>query len=1074
MRMTYAVAASLLALTLGASRVDAAQPSTPVRIGSNTPYDSIFAGMKYRLVGPFRGGRASGVSGVAQQPNVYYFGSASGGLWKTTDSGADWKPLWDHFPQASPAVGAVAVAPSDPSIVYVGTGEPNVRGNVVTGNGLYKSTDAGKTWKFIGLRDSEAIGRLAVNPTDPATVLVAALGHPFGANGERGIYRTRDGGKTWQRVLYVDDRTGGIDVQYDPGNPRIVYAAMWQVIRKPWIFESGGPGSGLYRSTDGGSTWQRLTGHGLPGGIWGRIGVAPTSNPRRVYALIEARDGGLYRTDDGGASWKLINSSDLYRQRAWYYTTVFADPKDPNRVYIMNTGAYKSLDGGKTFKKMPTFHGDNHSLWINPRNTSLMVNSNDGGADVSVDGGRTWTSEMNQPTAQFYHIAVDDQVPYHLYGAQQDNTTVDIASGDVRGPISEQDWHSVGGGESGYVVPQPGNSDIVIANGYGGNVDRYDNGTGEIDSINPWARQVMGWAPKDLLHRSQWTEPLAFSPHDPNVLYNADEVLFESTDLGQSWRIISPDLTRNDKSKQVSSGGPITKDNTDIETYDTIFSVVESPVRKGLIWAGTDDGLIQLTLDGGAHWRNVTPKDMPPWGTVDMVEADPHRAGSAYIAIDCHRLDDFRPHAFRTDDFGKTWVSITSGIPEGSYVHAIRVDPARAGLLYAATETGMFVSFDDGARWQPLQLNLPRVPVHDLVVHDGDLAIATHGRAFWVLDDLSPLRQWSPGIRAQALHLFKPRTTRRILYSGWGDMTGRFNGTNPPAGVVVDYYLARGAARGADGKADKDGKHGKDGAAPRVRIQFLDAQGHVIRTFPDPYQPKKGDAGGFHGPKPATLTAYAGLNRFVWDMRYAGAPAIPKTAMWAASLQGPVALPGPYEVRVTVDGRSETQPFEITPDPRLRVTQAQLARQFDLDLAIRGELRQVQGAILEIRALHARLASLRHALAAGEVADGRRLLRAADSLERETTAVEKKMIQRKSVASEDPLNFPIRLNNMLASLNALVERGSSAPTQPQTTEFQQLKAMADQDLTAWEQIKSGDLAALNASLARSGQSTISL
>jgi len=1071
MRMTYAFAASLLALTLGASRVDAAQPSTPVSIGSNTPYDSIFAGMKYRLVGPFRGGRASGVSGVAQQPNVYYFGSASGGLWKTTDSGATWKPLWDHFPQASPAVGAVAVAPSDPNIVYAGTGEPNVRGNVVTGNGLYKSTDAGKTWKFIGLRDSEAIGRLAVNPTDPATVLVAALGHPFGANSERGIYRTRDGGRTWQRVLYVDDKTGGIDVQYDPANPRIVYAAMWQVIRKPWIFESGGPGSGLYRSTDGGTTWRRLSGHGLPGGIWGRIGVAPTSNPQRVYALIEARDGGLYRTDDGGASWKLINSSDLYRQRAWYYTTVFADPKDPNRVYIMNTGAYKSSDGGKTFKKMPTFHGDNHSLWINPRDTNLMVNSNDGGADVSVDGGRSWTSEMNQPTAQFYHIAVDDQVPYHLYGAQQDNTTVDIASADVRGPISEQDWHSVGGGESGYVVPQPGNPDIVIANGYGGNVDRYDNRTGEIDPINPWARQVMGWAPKDLLHRSQWTEPLAFSPHDPNVLYNADEVLFESTDLGQSWRIISPDLTRNDRSKQLSSGGPITKDNTDIETYDTIFSVVESPVRKGLIWAGTDDGLIQLTLDGGAHWRNVTPKDMPAWGTVDMVEADPHRAGSAYIAVDCHRLDDFRPHAFRTEDFGRTWVPITNGIPDGSYVHAIRVDPARAGLLYAATETGMFVSFDDGAHWQPLQLNLPRVPVHDLVVHDGDLAIATHGRAFWVLDDLSPLRQWSPAIREQPLHLFKPRTTRRILYAGWGDMTGPFNGTNPPAGVVVDYYLARGTARGADGKSAKSGQ---DGAAQRVKIEFLDAQGQVIRTFPDPYQPKKGDAGGFHGPKPATLTAEAGLNRFVWDMRYAGAPTIPKTAMWAASLQGPVALPGRYEVRVTVDGRSQTQPFEITPDPRLRVTQAQLARQFDLDLAIRGELRQVQGAILQIRALHARLAALRHDLAAGKVADGRRLLRAADSLERETTAVEKKLIQRKSVASEDPLNFPIRLNNMLASLNALVERGSSAPTQPETTEFQQLKTMADQDLTAWERIKRGDLAALNASLARSGQSTISL
>ncbi|MDE2448686.1 MAG: glycosyl hydrolase [Gammaproteobacteria bacterium] len=1075
MRMTNALAGSLLAaVVLGVPHVNAAQPSTTVQLGPDAPYDSVFAGMKYRLIGPFRGGRADGVSGVAQQPNVYYFGSASGGLWKTTDAGTTWKPLWDHFPEASPSVGAVEVAPSDPNVVYVGTGEANIRGNVVTGNGIYKSTDAGKTWKFIGLRDSEAVGRLAVNPTDPDTVLVAALGHPFGANSERGIYRTRDGGKTWQRVLYVDDKTGGIDVQYDPADPNIVYAGMWQVIRRPWIFASGGPGSGLYRSTDGGTTWHKLTGHGLPAGIWGKVGVAPTPDRQRIYALIEAKAGGLYRTDDGGASWKLINDSDLYRQRAWYYTAVFADPKDANKVYIMNTGAYKSTDGGKTFKKMPTFHGDNHSLWINPTNPDLMVNSNDGGADVSVDGGDSWTSEMNQPTAQFYHIAVDDQIPYHIYGAQQDNTTVETLSADTRGPIGELDWHSVGGGESGYVVPQPGNPNIVIANGYGGNVDRYNTLTGEIDPINPWARQVMGWAPKDLEHRSQWTEPLAFSPHDPNVLYNADEVLFESTDLGQSWRVISPDLTRNDKSKQLSSGGPLTKDNTDIETYDTIFSVVESPVQQGLIWAGTDDGLIRLTTDGGVHWRNVTPKEMPAWGTVDMVEADPHEAGTAYIAVDCHRLDDFRPHAFRTDDFGKTWVSITRGIPDGSYVHAVRVDPARAGLLYAATETGIFVSFDDGARWQPLQLNLPRVPVHDLVVHDGDLAVASHGRSFWVLDDLSPIRQWSDSTRNEDFHLFTPRTTRRMLYSGFGDMTGTSTGANPPAGVVVDYYLASGTAPTSEDKGKGGAADGK--SSKRVKIEFLDAGGQVIRTFPDPYQPKKekGADDDFRGPKPVVLTANAGLNRFVWDMRYAGSPAIPKTAMWAASLQGPVALPGHYQVRVTVDGKSETQPFEITPDPRLHVTQAELQRQFDLGMAIRGELRQVQDALLQIRALHARLASIRDAVAADKIPRGSRILRAANDLERKTTAVEDKMIQRKSVASEDPLNFPIRLNNMIASLNALVERGSSAPTQADMKDFDQLQAMAAEDLRQWDRAKGSDLAALNALLAKSGQPAITL
>ena len=565
---------------------------------------------------------------------------------------------------------------------------------------------------------------------------------------------------------------------------------------------------------------------------------------------------------------------------------------------------------------------------------------------------------------------------------------------------------------------------------------------------------------------------LAFSPHDPNVLYNADEVLFESTDLGQSWRIISPDLTRNDKSKQLSSGGPITKDNTDIETYDTIFSVVESPVQKGLIWVGTDDGLVKLTADGGANWHNVTPKDMPAWGTVDMVEADPHEAGTAYIAVDCHRLDDFRPHAFRTDDFGKTWVSITQGIPDGSYVHAVRADPARPGLLYAATETGIFVSFDDGARWQPLQLNLPRVPVHDLVVHDGDFVVATHGRSFWVLDDLSAIRQWSQSIGNEEFHLFAPRTSRRILYSGFGDMTGKFTGANPPAGVVVDYYLASGTAPSAD---DKGGA--ADHSSKRVKIEILDAAGNVIRTFPDPYQPKKekgGDDDDFRGPKPAVLTANAGLNRFVWDMRYAGSPAIPKTAMWAASLAGPVALPGHYQVRVTVDGKSETQPFEITPDPRLHVTEAELRQQFDLDMAIRGELRQVQDALLQIRALHTRLASLREGVAAKKIANGSRILRAANELERKATAVEDRMIQRKSVASEDPLNFPIRLNNMIASLNALVERGSSAPTQADREDFDQLKAMAAKDLEDWDRARQTDLASFNSLLAKSGEPAIDL
>jgi len=556
-------------------------------------------GMKYRLIGPFRGGRATGVAGVPTDPTTYYAGMASGGLWKTTDSGRTWKPLWDKFPEASPSVGAVVVSPSNPNIVYAGTGEGAPRGNVATGNGVYKSVDAGKTWQFIGLRGTETIGRMAISNTDPNTVFVAAIGPLFREGGERGLYRTRDGGKSWEQVLKVDDKTGAVDVAIDPTDPNTIYAAMWQVHRKPWIMESGGPGSGLYRSRDGGTTWEKLAGNGLPSGILGRIGVAPTSDPKRVYALIEAKDGGLYRTDDGGASWKLINDKGDFRQRAWYYTNVFADPKDPEKVFIMNVNAHKSTDGGKTFKKMPLFHGDAHQLWINPRDTRYIINGNDGGAGISVNGGETWTEEMNQPTAQIYHISVDNEVPYNIYGAQQDNTTIAIASANVRGPISTQNWQSVGGGESGYVVADPKDSNIVIAGSYGGLVTSFDKRTGQTRPIGPWSREVMGWAPKDLKHRAQWTEPLHFSPHDPNVLYYANEVVFKTTNGGASWEIISPDLTRNDKTKQESSGGPLTKDNTSIEVYDTIFSLAESPVEKGLIWAGTDDGLIQMTRDGG-------------------------------------------------------------------------------------------------------------------------------------------------------------------------------------------------------------------------------------------------------------------------------------------------------------------------------------------------------------------------------------------------------------------------------------------------------------------------------------------
>src|SRR5438270_837330 len=712
-------------------------------------------GLTWRLSGPYRGGRVLAVSGVVGDTHTYYFGGVGGGVWKTTDGGLTWHPLTDKVKDMAPSIGAIAVAPSDPNTIYAGTGESCIRGDIINGNGVYKSIDAGKTWTFAGLRDTRAIGRIAVHPKNPDIAYVAALGHPFGPNPERGIYRTTDGGKNWSKVLFKDENSGGIDLSLDPSNPNIIFASLWQARRSPWGMDSGGPGSGLYRSTDGGTTWKHLTGHGLPDGILGRIGVAVAYSGNRVWALVEADKGGLFRSDDGGDTWTLTNSDRQYRQRAFYYTHVFADPRNADGVYVLNTGMYRSNDGGKTFRPIRVPHGDNHGLWIDPNDPNRMIESNDGGANVSTNGGSSWTSQGNQPTAQFYHVVTDNRFPYYLYGSQQDNSSVGIASA-APGGIDRTSWYSVGGGESGYIAPDPRDPEIVYAGSYGGEITRYDHRTEETKNVTPWPINPIGAAAADQKYRFQWTEPIVFSPHDPKALYFAAQVLFKSTDQGMNWQIISPDLTRNDKSKQVASGGPITKDNTGVEVYDTIFSVVESPVQKDLIWDGSDDGLVHMTRNGGGNWDNVTPKAMPEWGTVSMIEASPNDAGTAYVAVERHKMDDFAPYIFKTADFGKSWTAIVNGIPKDVYVHAVRVDPKRKGLLYAGTERGVYASFDDGANWQPLQLNLPMAPVNDLIVKNDDLAVATHGRSFWILDDLSPLRQWKDSLKTVDVHLFAP------------------------------------------------------------------------------------------------------------------------------------------------------------------------------------------------------------------------------------------------------------------------------------------------------------------------------
>jgi len=1047
-----------------------------------------FEGMKYRLVGPFRGGRVLAVAGVPGQPNTYYFGAVAGGMWKTTDGGLNWKPLWDKFQEASPSVGAIAVAPSDPNIIYVGTGEACIRGNIVVGNGVYKSTDAGKTWKYSGLRDTYTIGRMIVHPKDPNTVFVAALGHPFGTNTTRGIFRSRDGGKTWQRVLYVDDKTGGIDIQFDLSNPSILFAGMWQAVRKPWIMESGGPGSGLYRSADGGDTWTKLTGKGLPEGTIGRIGVATTSNPNRIYALIEAEKGGLFRSDDAGEKWQLVNDDRRYRQRAWYYTHVFADPTNPNVVYILNTGTYRSIDAGKTFTPIHSPHGDNHGFWIDPDNPKRLINGNDGGATISTDGGTSWSTILNQPTAQFYHITSDDRFPYWIYGAQQDNSTVAIASASANGGIDRSDYYDVGGGESGYIAPDPKNPEIVYAGSYGGDITRYDHRTSETQLINPWPRNPIGWGMADLKHRFQWTEPIVFSPHDPHTLYYAGEVLFKTTDEGKSWSIISPDLTRNDKSKQQSSGGPITKDNTGVEVYDTIFSVVESPAQKDLIWAGSDDGLIHLTRNGGGNWDDVTPKAMPEWGTVSLIEASPTDAGTAYVAVERHKMDDSAPYIFKTTDFGKTWSTIVNGIPKGVYVHAVRVDPKRKGLLYAGTERGVYVSFDDGANWQPLQLNLPMAPVNDLIVKNNDLAVATHGRSFWILDDLSPLRQWNDSTKGDDVHLFAPADANHTSFpeSFFG---GGNAGQNPPSGTVIYYYLKTEIKKPEEKKEDKKEEKAdtttaasqistsssakpaerQNDSSPseekkeesRIKIEILDSAGKIIRTYPpkNPPQPESDEGFGRH--EPDEIPSEAGINRFSWDLRYEGVPRIPNSPLWGGSTDGPTALPGDYQVRLTVDGKSQTQPFKIVPDPRLQVTAEDLKKQFDLMQSILGKVTQVHDAVRQIRDIRAQMTALNKRLKDEKNSDEKTLADAGTALDKKMKEVEEALIQTKAKSGQDVLNYPIRLNNLLVALGGVVSSADAAPTKQDYDMYDELSKQADEQLTKWNEIVKTDLAAYN-------------
>jgi len=1004
--------------------------------------ENALKGMKWRQIGPFRGGRALAVTGLSGDLETYYFGAVAGGVWKTANGGLTWMPLTDKTGIMS--VGAIAVAPSDPNVIYVGTGESCIRGNISYGDGIYKSLDGGKSWTHVGLEDTQHIAKIVVHPQNPDIVFVAALGHAYGSNEMRGVFRSNDGGKTWQRVLFKDNRTGAIDLVFDPNNPHILFAALWEAQRTPWGMTSGGPGSGLYRSGDDGATWKRLDGHGLPSGVLGRIGVSVSgADGNRVYAIIEAEKGGIYRSEDAGESWKLINPDHRFTQRAWYFHHIFADPKNADTVYVLNTGVSRSIDGGHSFEFIRAPHGDNHGLWIDPKNPKSLIVANDGGASVSHDAGKSWTPQNNQPTAQFYHVSADNAVPYRVYGAQQDNSTVAIVSRSDNFAIDRPDWYDVGGGESGFVVPDPRNPDVVYAGSYDGFISRFDKKNAQEQDISSWPMNPMGAGAADLKHRFQWTAPILISPNDPKVLYHGAEAVFKTTDGGMSWTAISGDLTRNDKTKQQSSGGPLTKDNTSVEYYDTVFALAESPVEKGVIWAGTDDGLVHVTRDDGQHWANVTAKEFGEWSLISIIDASPHTAGAAYAAIDRHKLDDYKPYAFRTADYGKSWTKITTGLPENSYVHAVREDPKRKGLLFAGTGNGIYVSFDDGGHWQPLKLNLPTTPIHDLLVKNDDLIVATHGRAFWILDDIMPLRQMSASTATEDAHLYQPASAIRYRGAGFTLPATVPVGANPPTGVVIDYFLK---------SAPKDG----------ATLEILDTKGKVVRK----YSSKKAAEGAspdeeeFGVSRPGeTLPAEMGLNRFFWDMRGEVPARVPGAVSWGGRPTGALVLPGTYQIRLTVADKTSTASAEISKDPRVAVSAADLEKQYELTVRIWNRVNAGHEAVNQIRSVRGQIDALRKRLNAD--ASAKPVLDASDALKKKMDAVEEKIIQPKSKSGEDPLNYPIQVVDQLMALQGTVESADTAPTAQSFTVYDELNMRLETQLAAWHEIRSKDLAALN-------------
>jgi photosystem II stability/assembly factor-like uncharacterized protein len=1069
-RLPIAVSAILLGTTaaaplqpIAAQRATRATSSTSAEAAPGysaslytdpTATSNVFKALRWRVVGPFRGGRVDAVAGDPTKPLVFYMGAVNGGVWKTENAGMTWRNITDGKSDIS-SVGAITVAPSDPNVIWVGTGESQLREDLTYGTGVYRSTDAGQTWQFLGLGDTQQIGSIRVHPTNPDIAYVAAIGHAFGPNPERGIFRTVDGGKTWKKTLFINDSTGGNDISIDPTNPRIIFASMWKFQRSPWGMEAGGGRSGLWKSTDAGDTWTELTMNpGMPKGPIGKIGVAVSpANPRRVYASVEAKDtlGGIFRSDNGGDTWTRTNGQQQFQVRPWYYSSVTADPNNENTLWVMNLQVWKSIDGGKTFTQTRVPHGDTHIMWVDPKNSDRLINGNDGGATVSLDGGKSWSSTDNQPTAQFYHVVTDNQFPYRLYGAQQDNSTVSIASRSDHGSIGERDWWPVAGCENAHIAVDPRNPNITYGGCYTGMMERNDKRTNQGRDIAIGLNNYDGLAVKDVPNRFQWTFPVMLSPHDPSVLYAASQNLWRSTTEGRNWEKISPDLTYADTASMGPSGGPVHKDMTGTEWYATIYTLAESPTVKGQLWTGSDDGRVHLTRDGGATWIEVTPKAMVKHTRVTGIEPSRYDPAVAYVTATRYQLDDFAPYIYKTADYGKTWTRINAGIPIGAYARSIREDVVRRGLLFAATETGVYVSFNDGAAWQPLQLNLPRVSVRDLRVHENDLVVATHGRAFWSLDDISYLRQWADTVAAKPVHLFQPATAVRFAGGHGG---GRNAGENPYNGVLVDYWFR---------EVPKDS----------VVIEFVDARGGIARRFRSAVRKDstqnvrtaRADSVAYDA-SDSLVTTRPGTNRFWWNLRYADAKRIPTVVNDMGTLNGPVAVPGRYTVRLIVGRDTLSRPFTVTLDPRLDATTADLQQTFDMGLKVQGRLNSIVETFDRINDLQKQIDV--RVEESSEQAYATQVKEAAKPVRAALEVVRTELVDWYNHDDQATLHFPIKLYNMMLSFNSQVLGQEAAPNKQHGEVLDDLGGKIDVQLQRLQQLEGNEIQKLNVLLKELG------